>query len=587
MLDPRIYRTGFVAVVLAVVVVAFSLYNEQGSLGTTLAPEAFNGSNATATMAKLSAAFPQRRPGSVADAAIADIVAKQVGTYGYVVSRDRFRAQTAEGTRRLDNVVGVRAGLSSGSIVVVSHRDSLRTGAQAEISGTAVLLELARVLAGETQHRTIVLVSTSGDAGTAGATELARKLGKPADAVIVLGDMAGSRIRQPIVVPWSNAEVLAPGMLRNTVGAALAAQAQLSAGSISLGGEFAHLAFPMVGSAQGAFGGHGEPAVLLSTSGEHTPAGDEPTSLGRVTSMGRALLQSITALDAGTTVPAPSAYLLYGGKVIPAWAIRLLVLALILPVLGATIDGMARARRRGHSISRWIVWVLACALPFVLAALVVVGARATGLIGGAPPGPVAVGAFPLQSGGIAALAIAGCVIVLGLLWLRPFLARRAGIRRSADLSSPGAAAGLLLVLCTVTIAIWFGNPFAAALLIPALHLWMWVVAPDVQFRPGVLAVLVLAGLAAPVLVALDYALTLGLGLVGTIWSWALLLAGGGVGMLVAVEWSIVLGCALGVVLIARRSTRQPRHEEVPVTMRGPITYAGPGSLGGTESTLRR
>ena len=197
MLDPRIYRTGFVAVVLAVVVVAFSLYNEQGSLGTTLAPEAFNGSNATATMAKLSAAFPQRRPGSVADAAIADIVAKQLGTYGYVVSRDRFRAQTAEGTRRLDNVVGVRAGLSSGSIVVVSHRDSLRTGAQAEISGTAVLLELARVLAGETQHRTIVLVSTSGDAGTAGATELAHKLGKPVDAVDVFDLAPGSgRIRR-------------------------------------------------------------------------------------------------------------------------------------------------------------------------------------------------------------------------------------------------------------------------------------------------------------------------------------------------------------------------------------------------------
>jgi hypothetical protein len=32
-----------------------------------------------------------------------------------------------------------------------------------------------------------------------------------------------------------------------------------------------------------------------------------------------------------------------------------------------------------------------------------------------------------------------------------------------------------------------------------------------------------------------------------------------------------------------------RVEEVddPVTVRGPVTYAGPGSLGGTESALRR
>jgi len=28
-------------------------------------------------------------------------------------------------------------------------------------------------------------------------------------------------------------------------------------------------------------------------------------------------------------------------------------------------------------------------------------------------------------------------------------------------------------------------------------------------------------------------------------------------------------------------------EEAEVTIRGPLTYAGPGSLGGTESALRR
>ena len=37
----------------------------------------------------------------------------------------------------------------------------------------------------------------------------------------------------------------------------------------------------------------------------------------------------------------------------------------------------------------------------------------------------------------------------------------------------------------------------------------------------------------------------------------------------------------------RCNDRQSEPEEVRVTVRGPVTYAGPGSLGGTKSALRR
>jgi hypothetical protein len=94
-------------------------------------------------------------------------------------------------------------------------------------------------------------------------------------------------------------------------------------------------------------------------------------------------------------------------------------------------------------------------------------------------------------------------------------------------------------------------------------------------------------LAAPVLVALYYALTLGLDPIQMAWSWVLLLAGGAVGVLTALEWSVVAGCAISVISIAVRAARQPRPEQAPVTIRGPVSYAGPGSLGGTESALRR
>jgi hypothetical protein len=100
-------------------------------------------------------------------------------------------------------------------------------------------------------------------------------------------------------------------------------------------------------------------------------------------------------------------------------------------------------------------------------------------------------------------------------------------------------------------------------------------------------VLLLAGLALPILVAAQYAMALGLTPLQAAWSWVLLIGGGGFGLTAAIEWSLFLGCAASVVAIAASSGRQPRPESLPVTIRGPITYAGPGSLGGTKSALRR
>jgi len=51
----------------------------------------------------------------------------------------------------------------------------------------------------------------------------------------------------------------------------------------------------------------------------------------------------------------------------------------------------------------------------------------------------------------------------------------------------------------------------------------------------------------------------------------------------------VLGCTVSLAVMIVRIVRQPRAQpaEVPITMRGPISYAGPGSLGGTRSAMRR
>ncbi len=581
MLDPRIYRTCLVAVALAVIVLAFSLTDQQGPLSTTLAPDAFNGQNAYSTTNALAREYPNRRAGSAADDALAGAVAQSFTRHGFSVSTSSSSERTADGTRTLETVTGSRVGVWSGSIVVVAHRDALTVPAAADLSGTATLLELARVLAGETQHRTIVLASTSGSAGTAGAAKLARTIAGPVDAVIVLGDLAGTSVRAPIVVPWSDGQAVAPPLLRNTLAASLAGQAALRPGIPSLAAQLAHLAFPLAVSEQGPFGARGQPAVLLSASGERGPSPQEPTNPDRMTALGRTVLETITALDGGPGVPAASPYLLFQGKVVPAWAISLMVLALILPVLIATVDALARARRRGHSTMRWTASVLVGAVPFALAVLGVLGARLTGLIAAAPPGPVGAGAVPLRGAGIALLVALASVIGLSCFVLRPLQ------RRLRETSSHGAGPALLLVLCVVSLAIWVANPFAAALLVPALHLWMWVVEAKVRL-PAPLRVAMLAIALVPgVLIVVYYALTLGLSPAEVLWNGLLLIAGGHMTVLAALEWSLVLGCLTSVVAIALRTARQPKPEARPVTIRGPIGYAGPGSLGGTESALRQ
>jgi hypothetical protein len=595
MLDPRIYRTGLIVTALALVVLAFSLSDQPAALNPTLAPDAFNGHNVYTSIATLAAQDPSRRPGSDGDSSLATQVASTFGRNGFTPTTTTFSGRTVDGTRTLENVVGVRPGMKSGSIVVVASRDALSSPAPASLTGTATLMELANDLQGETLNHTIVLASTSGSSGASGAIQLARSLAQPIDAVVVLGDLGSSHPRQPIVLPWSADHTVAPAALRNTVASALAAQTPFTDLGTGLAGQFAHLAFPLTLGQQGPFNAQGIPAVEVSTSGEQPPGADEAVSLSTITGMGRTVLETISALDGGPAVAAPSSYLLLSGKVVPGWAVSLFVLALLVPVAMTTLDGVARARRRGYTIWRSVVAILLSAAPFAVAGLVVLIARLVGGIGIAPPGPVPAGTVPLQGSGITVLILAGLAF-LGTAWgaasaAQRIPARRADARRrpaDSGAGTEGAVAGLLLVMCVATFVIWLSNPFAALLMLPALHLWMWAVSPDLRMPLAVRAVLIGVGLAPVALIVVYYANGLGYGPLGLLWQATLLFAGHGVSLVAALEWCLLLGCLAAAAALAVLAAQSHRREApMPVTVRGPVTYAGPGSLGGTKSAMRR
>ena len=136
----------------------------------------------------------------------------------------------------------MRPGVSDRRIVLLAHRDALSTPGLAELSGTAALLELARIFrtrepSGEAptaepgdradRPRPAQDARAGLDARAAAAARRApasgRRTADPAkiDAVLVLGDLAARVAAKPWVVPWSNGRAQPPLRWRRTVDGAV------------------------------------------------------------------------------------------------------------------------------------------------------------------------------------------------------------------------------------------------------------------------------------------------------------------------------------------------------------------------------
>jgi hypothetical protein len=595
MVDPRIYRGFLVLVAFAVIVFGFSLTDQPHSLGTVIAPGQFF-ENVGGTIDKLAASYPDRAPGSAGDRDLAaDVTTQLQHVGGFSVQTQPFSAQTTSGNQPLENIVATRPGLDSGTIVVVSDRDGTAASVQADLSGTAVLIDLAHALSGETLNRSVTLVSTSGRIGVAGATRLAHSLTRQqVDGVIVLGDLISDTVRSPVVVPWSSSDLLAPPLLTRTLAAYVGSETGIGTDSGGLAGQVARLAFPFATTEQAPFATSGIPAVLLSLSGDRPVIGHQPTGpSSRTASLGNAVLQTVNSLDHGQAVGAPSAYLVISGQRVPLWAVQLLVLALILPVAAATLDAVARTRRRGHTLIRWLGWVLTGAVPFVIGLVALLITRATGILSFTPPGAAAGAGVTMTGGDLAVLLVVVALALASFFFLRPLCLRLLAqqlpesARRPESPAADAAAVALSVVLCLLAIVLWVLDPFAALLLVPAMHMWLWLAQPGARAHRWSMALLLLIGVLPLALVLFYYANAYALSPAALGWSLALL-PGGAMSIVMALCWSLALGCAASAVIIGLRAVRATAAAGDPlVTVRGPTSYAGPGSLGGTESALRR
>jgi hypothetical protein len=189
------------------------------------------------------------------------------------------------------------------------------------------------------------------------------------------------------------------------------------------------------------------------------------------------------------------------------WAIELVLAALLVPFLVAVVDLFAHCRRRritllpalGSLRTRLAFWL------FVGLAFYAFGLLGFWPSGAArPPNPAT-----LVAGDWPVLALLGLAVVGLLAWLvaRQRLVPRRAVGADEQLAGETAA---LLALAVVSLLVLATNPFALLFVLPTVHAWLWL--PQLRTAPATVKVLVLLlGLAGPLLVLLSLGIRFGLG----------------------------------------------------------------------------
>jgi hypothetical protein len=586
-IEPRIYRAALVPALLAVLVAMFSVEGRPAPLPRGLAAdELFDPPRALADAKEI--ARKSARGGGAEESS--RLIAESFATSGFETRVDRFEA----GGEQLANVFGRRAGTSStvSEIVVVAERGAARpSGAAMSAADTAALLELGRALEGRPSRRTVTLVSVDGARlDEAGARRLVERL-DPARVEAVLAVSAlGARggVESP-VVPWSNDSTRTSPRLHRTAGDAVRQEIGSLPGQESVPAQLVRLAFPLGIGPQGIALEGSLQAIRFSGSGELPPAERSIEQLDgdRYAALGRAMLRTISALDERglPSEERPATYVGGARQVIPGWSVALFALALLVPALVTVADGFARVGRRRGRVGAWVLWALLGALPFVCVYALV---RLLDLVGLVPGHGVAAPPTADPPTGWAIVLLVALALIAAGLW---GLARRSLVRRLHGLSrpaTPAAGAAVALVVCVGVLALWALDPLAALFFVPAVHLWSGAAITE---RPRLGLMLAMGALVLPLAVAVFYLERLSLGPIEGIWYATLLVTGGHVSAWAALIGSLLTGafCSLVAVLTARAGAAASAPPAVPPDqpLRGPLTYAGPGSLGGTRSALRQ
>ena len=549
MIDLRIWRNGLLAAPLALIVAMFSLQEAPKPLAPDLAPDAFDTEAAALLATDLAEQFPSAEPGSEAAAGLADFVSARFAEVpSGAVAEQGFEGSVDGEDTELRNLIVTLPGSSERQIALIAQRDTADgSGATTSLASTAAMLEILSGYAPASHEKTLVFVSTDGAAsGALGARRFIENYSEAdlLDAAVVISQPAAPEPAPPFSIPFSTGPQSTSATLAATANAILSEEAGEPAGDPGPLSELLRLAIPSGLGEQGPLIEAGLDSVRVSSDGElpPPPSSDVPDelSLRSLGTFGRASLSLMIALDGAPspTEHGPDAYIGLSGNLLPGWALALLALSLLLPILVACGAAIAAEASSPSKAARAVGWAGLRAVPFVLGLLTVYLFAFVGLIP-SPAFPFDPAAEEVGRGGTVGVAMALVVIAATAFLLRPLLPPPASVAPVA----PAAALGLAAL---VALAIWFWNPYLCLLIALGLQLWVPAASRLVRGRLAAFA-LVAAGTLPVALAVADLAGRFDAGL-GVIADLILMFTGGEAGDALAFGWCALAGS--GVALIA-------------------------------------
>jgi hypothetical protein len=518
--NSRMYRGTWLLVGIPLLIAAFTVSRPQPLLPPPLPPD-FDGVAAAQVAQDFANEFPDRTPGSQTAGAAATWVEDQLSQYGFRTDIDRFHAKIpGRGRVQLENVLAFRQGRSNDVIAVIAHRDNSGAGpgANDNASGTAALLELARIYAApqapprppEPNH-TILFLSTDGGAfGGLGATRFATRSPYRARVVAAINLDAIAGDGPPHLAFGADRPRSPSAALVRTAFARVAEQTRTEPTRPSPLGQLVDLAFPFSLYEQAPFVDQGIAAITLTSAGDRPPAafGDTHLNKRRLAGIGRAGQTLLGSLDQEVeTAEGTSSYVYLGSRIVRGWAIVFILCAALLPCLAVVVDLFARLRRRHIPLlpalrsyrTRLGFWFFA-ALLFKLFSIV--GIWETGAAR-----PLAPEHSPGTHWPVAGLALFSCLLAGTWLFARDRLMPR---RPLGDEDALAGQIGALLALAVISLLLVAMNPYSVLFILPSLHAWIWL--PQLRRRPAAFqAVLLAAGFGGPLLLFGSFALRFDLG----------------------------------------------------------------------------
>jgi hypothetical protein len=593
------YRGTWLLVGVPLLVAAFSVSQPRG-LDPAPLPPTFDAGAARALAQDLARLHPARAPGSPGAIGAARWVSARLGAYDFTTESMPFEATIPGlGRVRLENLVATAIGRSTDTIVVMAHRDDTGVGRGAidNASGTAVLIELARgyaratgdSAAGDDVRPAHTIVFLSADGGAYGHLGAARFAADPAyrDRIVAVVNVDAVASRGPprLLIAGDRARSPSPTLVQTAAERILEQTGREPARAGGLD-QLIDLGFPFSLGGQAPFVARGVPAITLTTFDDRPPPAFADTQtavdVGRLDELGRSAQALVSSLDEGLGLaPGTSSYLYLGSRIVPGWAIQLVLIAALLPFLAATVDLFARCRRRRIPLapalrsyrSRLVFWLF---VGLVAAVLVAASGWPDVEPRPLPPELAAAGRWPVT--GLVVLTLAG---VVAWFLTRERLLPRRPVAQTEELAGYTVALLMLGVLGLVVVAT---NAFALLFLLPCLHAWLWL--PQIRnSRPPVRAAVLAAGLAGPALVLGSFAIRYGVGLDAP-WYIASLAATGYVDAISVVTFLAWLAAAGQLAaLTARRYAPYPSAAERPP--RGPFRELVRRTVLGLRTARRR